>query len=346
LKLLLFSFMLLLGVAGCDAGDGEASKSPAADEVVVYCSVDIAFAEPILAEFQRRTGITVHRQFDTEAGKTWGLVNKLIAERKAPRADVWWSSEIFGTMCLAADGLLSPHEPDTADDIPKQYRDPAGLWTAFGLRGRVLAYDPKRTKPEELPRRWCDMADPKYKGRFAFADPRFGTTRGHMATLLALWGRTAMVQFYEGLRANDLRRADGNSHAVLLLTRGMVDFVATDTDDVIVAQRRGDSVAMLYPDMDSPDGMRRVPGTLWMPCSVAMVKGASHEDAGRKLVNYLVSEEIERRLFASDSRNVPVRPALRQRLGATAPSEGRVDFAAAAAALDASDKLVTDVLLR
>jgi len=343
---LLFSIVLLVGVVGCDAGESEATKRESTEAVVVYCSVDIAFAEPILADFERRTGITVHRQFDTEAGKTWGLVNKLVAERKAPRADVWWSSEIFGTMHLAAAGVLTPYDPDTADDIPEQYRDPAGLWTAFGLRGRVLAYDPKRTRPEELPRRWCDLTDPKYKGRFACADPRFGTTRGHMATLLSLWGRPAMVSFYEGLRKNEFRRADGNSHAVLLLTRGMIDFVATDTDDVIVAQRRGDSVAMLYPDMDAADGKRPAGGTLWMPCSAAMVKDASHEDAGRKLVDYLVSEEIERRLFASDSRNVPVRPALRQRLGATAPSEGRVDFAAAAAALDESDKLVTAVLLK
>lgn len=342
----LVSIMLLFALAGCDAGEDNTSKPKATEEVVVYCSVDMAFAEPILAEFERRTGITVHRQFDTEAGKTWGLVNKLNAERAAPRADVWWSNEIFGTMHLAAAGILSPHRPDSAADIPERYHDPAGQWTAFGLRGRVLAYDPKRTKPEDLPQRWCDLIDPKYKGKFACADPRFGTTRGHMATLLSLWGAEAMTHFYEGLRSNAFRRADGNSHAVLLLMRGMVDFVATDTDDVIVAQRRGDSVAMLYPDMDAPDGKHPVPGTLWIPCSAAMVKGAPREDPGHKLLDYLVSEEIERRLFASDSRNVPVRPALRQRLNATAPSEGRVDFAAAAAALAESDKLVTDVLLK
>ncbi|MCG8404412.1 MAG: extracellular solute-binding protein [Phycisphaerales bacterium] len=331
-------------VCGCKKSP---SDEPAAEQsVVIYCSVDTAFAKPILDDFERRKGIKVHARFDTEAGKTTGLVNKLLVERTSPRADVWWSSEIFGTLQLAREGILTAYRPGTAKDIPDRYKDADGLWTAFGLRGRVVAYDPKRTRPEDLPRRWADFTDPQYKGRFAMADPRFGTTRGHMATLLSLWGRDAMVRFHEGLRKNEFRRADGNSHAVLMLTRGVVDFVATDTDDVIVARRRGDSVAMIYPDMDSPDGERRVSGTLWIPCSVAMVKGASHPSAAEELIDHLVSRLIERKLYASDSKNVPVRPMLRAELDAIAVGESHVDYSAAAAVLEQSDKLVTDVLLR
>ena len=338
----LIGLSLLLPLSGCD---GDPADAPA-DTVVVYCSVDIGFAEPILDDFARETGIKVHRQFDTEAGKTTGLLNKLLAERRNPRADVWWSSEVFGTMQLAAEGVLDAYRPTTADDVPRQYRDPDGRWTAFGLRGRVLAYDPKRTRAEDLPRRWCDLVDPKYKGRVAMADPRFGTTRGHMATLLLLWGEPALTRFYEGLNENGFRRSDGNSHSVLMLVRGVVDFAATDTDDVIVAQQRGDSVAMVYPDLDAPGGKRPLAGTLWIPCSVALVKGAPHGAAARKLIDYLASARIEERLYASDSRNVPVRPGLRKTLDASAPGESDVDYAAAAMMLDRSDTLVTDVLLK
>jgi len=314
--------------------------------VVIYCSVDTAFARPILDAFEKRTGIRVHKQFDTEAGKTTGLVNKLIAERTSPRADVWWSSEIFGTLQLAGRGILAPYKPKTAADIPAHYRDPAGLWTAFGLRGRVLAYDPKRTPPEDVPRRWADLADPKYKGRVAFADPRFGTTRGHAAALLSLWGEKPMVHFYEGLRRNGYRRTDGNSHSVLVLTRGLVSFAATDTDDVIVAQRRGDSIAMVYPDLDTPDGKRKIPGTLWIPCSVALVKGSRHPDAAQALIDTLVSAEIEKKLYASDSHNIPVRPGLRKTLKAMASGEAKIDYAKVAEKLRTSDTLVTNVLLK
>ncbi len=338
-------------MAGCSRNSDESSGNnatsrPTDGEVVVYCSVDTGFAKPILDEFQAHTGIQVQAVFDTEAGKTTGLVNKLLAERHSPRADVWWSSEIFGTMQLAQQGIFQPYKPETAADIPNQYRHADGLWTAFGLRGRVIAYDPERTPAERLPKRWCDIVKPEFKGRFAMADPRFGTTRGHMATLLVLWGRDAMADFYNRLRNNEYRRADGNAHAVLLLSRGIVDLVATDIDDVIVAQNRGDSIAMVYPDLDAPEGKRPVPGTLWIPCSVAMVKEARHPDAAHRLIDYIASAELEKVLFRSHSRNVPVRAALRAKLSADAPGEAKTDYAAAAAVLRESDDLVNDVLLR
>ena len=158
--------------------------------------MDSAFARPILAAFEERAGIRVNQVFDTEAGKTTGLVNRILAETKAPRADVWWSSEVFGTMQLAESGVLAPYRPATASDIPQQYRDPQGLWTAFGLRGRVIAYDPARMRSDDLPARWADLTDTKYKGGFQMADPRFGTTRGHMAVLLSLWGRDALSEAF------------------------------------------------------------------------------------------------------------------------------------------------------
>jgi len=327
------------------SADGATSSATKASEVVVYCSVDMAFARPILDAFQQRTGIDVHPVFDTEAGKTTGLVNKLLAEKQSPRADVWWSSEIFGTMQLARAGILAPYTPKTCADIPDHYRHPDGLWTAFGLRGRVIAYDPERTQKEDLPRRWCDLTDPKYKNRFRMADPRFGTTRGHMATLLSLWGPDAMAEFYRGLRENGCKLTDGNSQSVLLLTRGLADLVATDTDDVIVAQERGDSVAMIFPDLDAPGGKRVTPGTLWIPCSAALIQGARHQEAAHAMLDYLTSAEIERELHRSSSRNIPVRPALRIELGAGAAAEAETDYAAAAVVLEQSDKLVRDVLL-
>ncbi len=335
------ALILGIGITGCKPQ----SVSPTASEVVVYCSVDAAFAEPILAEFEKRTGIKTHRVFDTEAGKTTGLVNKLLAERNRPRADVWWSGETFGTMQLAAAEVFLPYSSEAASDIPEAYRDPAGIWTAFGLRGRVIAYDPRRTSPKDLPKSWGELVDPRFKGRFRLADPRFGTTRGHMAVLLSLWGRPAMESFYRGLKANDCKLTDGNAQSVLLLSRGVVEIVATDTDDVITAKARGDSIEMVYPDLKTADKRSGTSGTLWIPCSVGLVRGGPHPETGRRLIDYLVSAETEEKLHASDSRNVPVRPALRRKLKADAPGEASVDYAAAAKLLDLSDQLVREMLL-
>src|SRR5688572_31906983 len=89
--LLLAAFLL-----GCNR-----DAPAAAQRVVVYTSVDQPVAEPILREFEKRTGIKVDVQTDTEATKSAGLAARLQAEKANPQADVWWGNEIFHTINLA-----------------------------------------------------------------------------------------------------------------------------------------------------------------------------------------------------------------------------------------------------
>ena len=63
------------------------------EEVVVYTSVDDVFARPVAEQFEQATGIVVRLVPDTEETKSTGLVNRLIAERERPRADVFWSGD-------------------------------------------------------------------------------------------------------------------------------------------------------------------------------------------------------------------------------------------------------------
>jgi len=115
---------------------------------------------------------------------------------------------------------------------------------------------------------------------------------------------------------------------------------------VIAAKLQGASIEMCYPDLEGPAGTPHVAGTLWTPCSVGLVKGGPDGEAARALVDFLVSAEVEAKLAASDSRNVPVRPALRAEKHLECPGEAAVDYVAAAKMLEPSDRLVTEVLLK
>src|SRR5688572_1310898 len=72
---------------GC-TGSGDSSQ-----DVVVYTSVDDVFARPICERFQKETGLTVKLVPDTEETKSTGLINRLIAEKDRPQADVFWSGD-------------------------------------------------------------------------------------------------------------------------------------------------------------------------------------------------------------------------------------------------------------
>ncbi len=310
-----------------------------ASDVVVYCSVDEEFSRQILDTFSQRTGLRVSHVIDGEAGKTTGLINRIRAERGRPRADVLFSSELFGTMELADEGLLAAFTPSTARDIGRSFRDKEHHWTAIGLRGRVLAFDPSRVSREELPDRWEQLRDPKWAGRLAMANPLFGTTRGHVAAMFAVWGDDRARAFLTKLRAGGALIVDSNSASVRAVLDGRAAIGMTDTDDVWVAQRAGRRVDLIYPDMG--DG-----GTLWIPCSVAVIEGAPHQANAQRLVDYLVSEEVERMLAKSASRNVPVRAGLRDSLGLEFGGRSRCTFEEIAAKIKTSGEAVREILLR
>ena len=338
--------VLVLGFSGCEPSSpngATATREQSTRSVVVYCSVDEGFSRSVLDDFSRRTGIELSVIYDSEAGKTTGLVNRIIQEARSgrPRAEVFWSSELFNTILLARRGLLAPFDPPSAADIPQRFKDPKHRWTALAARARVLAYDPAKTPSDLVPKTWHEIASPKHANRVVLANPLFGTTRGHVAAMFALWGSDRATAFLQGFRDHGVSIADGNSSAVRAVITGRAAIAATDTDDVWVAQRSGASLDLVYPDLG--DG-----GTLLIPCSVALVAGAHDgpSEVARRLVDYLVSADVERMLAQSDSRNIPVRDALLAELNMTRPPETKVGFDAIADAMDEAASAVREILIR
>jgi hypothetical protein len=82
--------------------------------------------------------------------------------------------------------------------------DPEGYWTGFSARIRVIAYNTKLVKPDEAPRSVFDLADPKWRGQVAMADPRFGSTSSTLP-LYAMAGDEKMDDFFRRLKANGVR---------------------------------------------------------------------------------------------------------------------------------------------
>ncbi len=74
----------------------------------------------------------------------------------------------------------------------------------------------------------------------------------------------------------------------------------SDTDDVREGQAEGEPVDLILPDQETI-------GTFLCPCTVCLIKNAPHPAAAQKLVEYLVSPEVETVLCGSNSGYTPVR---------------------------------------
>jgi len=290
-------------------------------QVVLYCSVDQVFAESMIAEFEKLSGIKVLARFDIEANKTFGLVQRIRAEAASPVADVFWSSEVFYTIRLGRENLLSAYSGPRTENWPRQFADPNGYWYGFALRGRVIAYNTKRVAPEDAPRSLEDVLESKWKGRLVMAEPEFGTTGGDVASWFAHYGPDRAREILEALKANEIRLVAGNSTAVRMIATGQADVCFTDTDDVYAAQANGWPVAMNYLDQGGD-------GALAIPNTAAVIKGAPHPEEAKVLMDFLLSERLEQMLVESDSHNSPIHPALaRQYKSYAIPKPLDIDYA-------------------
>lgn len=322
--------------AGC-------SKAPK-NEVIVYTSLDLNFSEPILKEFERTTGITVRIQTDTEATKTTGLVNKIILMKDAPEADVFWNNEIIRTIVLKNKGILEPYVPSSAKEIPAMYRDPDGYWTGFAARARVILVNTNLVKPEDAPRSILDLTKPQWKDRVAVANPLFGTTSTHAAVLFATLGPDKASAFFNDLKANGAKIVAGNAMARNMVMEGEIPVCLTDTDDANGAYLKKKPVLMIYPDQDEK-GI----GTLVIPNSIALIKGGPNPENGKKLIEYLLTVQVERELAKCSSAQIPLRKGI-EPYGAEFSLEKiratTVDFAKAAERLDESARFIQETFLR
>jgi iron(III) transport system substrate-binding protein len=243
--------VLVIAVVGLIACRSPEPSQHADRSVTIYVSTDRVFSEPVLREYEKRAGVRVNPVYDTEETKSTGLANRLIAEKERPQADVFWSNEPVRTLVLKSRGVLASYRSPSAEGIPAALLDPEGYWTGFSARIRVIAYNTKLVKPDEAPRSVFDLADPKWRGQVAIADPRFGSTSFHVAALYAMAGDEKMDDFFRRLKANGVRVVDGNSVVRDLVARGEVKVGLTDTDDVNVAIEDGQPIAMVLPDAAS-----------------------------------------------------------------------------------------------
>lgn len=269
-------------------------------EVTIYTSVDQVYSEPIFRMFEAETGIRVNALYDAEAAKTVGLVSRLIAEKDAPLADVFWNGEVLQTLALRDAGVLAVFDPPATADLPLRFVAPDRTWTAFGGRARILLVNTDLVAESDYPMALGEL--PARAADLAIANPLFGSTATHAAALGAALDPVAAVALFADLKEGGARIVDGNAVVRDMVVSGRVAMGMTDTDDACVAIEAGAKVAVVFLDQE-PGGL----GTLVVPNSVALIAGAPHEEAGRALINYLLAAETEVALVQSGWVQIPTR---------------------------------------
>ena len=248
-----------------------------APSLVVYAAQDQVYAEPIFRQFTKETGIKVRAVYDSEAVKTVGLANRLLAERSHPQCDVFWGNEELRTRQIAAQGV---------------FRETNG-WAAFGFRSRRIVVNTNKvtnlnvTTPFSL----LELAQPVWRHKVALAYPLFGTTSTHFLALRQYWGETNWLRWCQALQANKPFLLDGNSQVVKMVGRGEASIGLTDSDDIAAGQQEGWPIVALPITLE----------TLLIPNTVAVMRGGPHPAPAQRLFEYLQRREISDQLMMAQA---------------------------------------------
>lgn len=278
------------------------SRSPGGERAVLFSSVDEYYALQVASRFEEKSRHGVDLVSDTEAAKSTGLFNRIVAERERPSADVFWSGDLMRAIRLRDLGLTSDFpesgEPGSAFSLPLSV---AGLGLGSARIRMILVHEGASDRPESV----AELAETPFAARTCLANPLFGTTSMHLAALLETWGAGKLESFLERFVENGGRLVASNGEVKRRVGNGEFDFGLTDSDDVAVALADGMPVDFLVPDQGEDDE-----GAVLIPSAVALIKNGPHPISGEKLARYLASEDLERFMAESAAAHFPLRDSV------------------------------------
>jgi ABC-type Fe3+ transport system substrate-binding protein len=264
-------------------------------QVVLYSAAIVNQALRPLAEAFMRTYPFVKMTFwrsDTEE-----IIAKLSAEARARNvvADVAEGTGV-GELVVQA-GLAQPYYTPMAEALPERYRDPRSLWTSTRLSYFGVAYNTRLVPPDQAPKSYDDLADPRWRGKLAW---RIGTATGaplFITTLRLARGERPAAEFLQRLSAQKMVNFGSGS------ARTLVDRVIAGEFPIalnifahhpLISRAKGAPV-----DSRLMDPVPSTAGTMVIP------KGVRHPYAALLLADFILSREAQQIL--ADAEYLPAR---------------------------------------
>ena len=163
------------------------------------------------------------------------------------------------------------------------------------------------------------------------------------ACLFATWGPKRTETFFRLLRDNRVKVLPDGKQVAVAVSSGSLAFGLTDSDEALIEVEKGMPATIVHPDQQ-PGGM----GTLFLPSTVAIIKGGPHPATARRLVDFLLSPPVESSLAKGERALIPLNTAAKVKIRVPTPPTVRpmqVDFEQAADAWDAAAGFLRTVFL-
>lgn len=280
-----------------------------AEEINIYSSQKEHLIRPVLDDFTEATGIDVNL---TTGGKS-ELVARLEHEGEHTPADLLLTVDIGNIYTAKEKGLLQPIESETLNaQIPDNLRDPEGYWYGVTIRSRAIYYNKELVDPEEAPKTYEELADPKWRGKLLIRSSENVYNQSLVASMLAHHGHDETLEWAEGVVANMARPPQGGDTdqlKALAAGEGAIAVANTyyygrliagapDIQDESVKEK----VAIVFANQDGRGAHVNIRGG-------GVTSHAKHKESAIKLLEYLAGDDAQH-FFAEGNFEYPAKPSI------------------------------------
>lgn len=235
---------------------------------------------------------------------------RLAAEikNKTPICDVFSSTDPSHDEALKQKGLLARYVPENDARLIPVFRafDKDGYYhtTSGGLV--LIAYNTSKVKPEEAPKNWPDLLNPRWNRQVSVGHPAFS---GFVGTWVLAMRKLYGWKYFDALEKGSPQVGRSIIDTTTVLTSGERSVAASSSTATLQAVDKGNPLAVVHP----------TDGTLLIAAASAIMATAPHPNAARLFMEFLQSEEVA--VFSVQTRAESLRPEVVSLPGAKPFSE-------------------------
>lgn len=276
------AFPALLQAGEFDANLAGAQKE---GELITWAVGEIPFQTMVVDRFKKKYPFM--KKVDAVRLPSEKLRTRLITEAqtgKGSNVDLVGLSG-FELLYLGEKGFFAPYRSPETSAIADGFKDTGGLWASYYVNTMVTAYNTRQVAAKDVPQRWDDLLDPKWKGNIAFFEEEYEW----FANFLKVVGREKGLDFMRRFARQDLQYRGGHTQMVQLLAAGEFPIMAVAfAPRVSVVRASGAPIdwAALNPVFSIPVGM-------------AVYKAAPHPNAAKLYVDFMLSKEIQQEIWVN-----------------------------------------------
>ncbi len=283
MKRLVLSLLLVALVASTAFGAGK---------VMLYSSMQEDQLVAIKKGFEAKYPDIVLDYYFAGTGR---VITKIATEHQAGQvaADVIWVGDPSDYLSFKKEGILEKYSSPEAAAIDAKFIDPDGYYTGARMMNMGIGYNSALVEPENAPKSWNELLDPKWEGQIVMTDPSSaGTTKYFVAALLASpeYGE----EYFRKLKANGCELESGTTatHNQVAASAYQVGVMLDYVSHNLMAQ-------------GSPIGFTYIPKDLISIFSpIGLVKGSPNNENGKLLYDFILSKAGQEILVANNLLSV------------------------------------------